>query len=169
MWQDSLVPMVRALINDMDSTQFTDERVETSIVVAGVIVGNEYSFPTDYSFDIVDIDISPDPSADKVFVALVGLKAACILNTNQYQQGVQQGIRVRDGSSEVDTTSGFAGYKDILKLGPCGTYEKLVDQLRAQRSMMGGKAVLSPFTHESLPFGIQFLWNYSRNIDHREQ
>jgi hypothetical protein len=67
-----------------------------------------------------------------------------MLNLNSYQNAVGTGIRVRDGDSEVDTTSGFKGYKDILDNGPCAAYKKLLEKLRFEKSMNLGRAVTSP-------------------------
>src|SRR5690606_34824529 len=83
-------------------------------------------------------------SGDMVFQALVPLKAACILMQGQYVNAVGRAIKVRDGDSQIDTSVGFRGFRDILELGPCHTYEKLRWQLQAGAGEVGG-AVLGPY------------------------
>lgn len=153
-WDTTIPIMVRHLINDVSTTpKYSDERIKEAVVVAGLIASQEYKFSTNYTFDLDGSTISPDPASDASYdaiaIALFGLKAACILSMNSYQNAVSTGIRVRDGDSEVDTTSGFKGYSDILKNGPCAAYEKLLRHRTFLASMNRGKAVLSPLTHSS--------------------
>jgi hypothetical protein len=145
-WETVLTTIVRSLINDPDGATYSDERVQTSIVVAGLIVAQEAQLDYAYTFDLLVPDIIPDPVEinDSVAVALFGLKAACILNTNSYQSAVGKGIKVRDGDSEVDTTGTFKGYSDIIAIGPCGSYTKLLKQITLNKGFGTGKAVFSP-------------------------
>lgn len=150
-WNDVLIPMVRNLSADVsDTPTYEDERIEQAIITAGLIVTREFEFKTNYVFDFSTPDIIPDPteptSLDNGFIALVALKAACILSMNAYQHAVGRGIRVRDDDSEIDTTSGFRGYQDIIKLGPCASYNKLLDTLSRRQGMNNGKAVLGPYS-----------------------
>lgn len=148
-WQTDLTIIVRNLIGDLGVTQaYDDSRIEQCLAVAGLITSQEFEFDTDYTFDLSAPDITPDPTLsstyDRSAMALFTLKAACMLNLNSYQGAVSTGIKVRDGDSEVDTTSGFKGYKDILDYGPCGAYQKLLNKLRFDNSMNLGRAVTSP-------------------------
>lgn len=151
-WQSVLIPMVRHLIGDLGATPtYADSRLEQAITISALIVAQEVDLGYDYTISIDVPSISPDPTVtatlDNSAIALFGLKAACLLNMNQYQGAVTTGIKVRDGDSEVDTTGSFKGYKDILELGPCGSYQKLLKDIQVKNSMMGGKAILSPYTH----------------------
>lgn len=153
-WQTVLTTMVRNLIGDTSTTSptYSDARVQEAIVVSGLIAAQEFDFDTDYIFDLETPDISPDPviNNDTIAMALFTLKAACILNQNSYTNAIGAGIRVRDGDSEVDTTGSFKGYRDILELGPCAAYQKLLKYRSFKDSMQRGKAVMSPLSHESL-------------------
>lgn len=158
-WKTTITTMIRHLANDVGSTEtFTDERILTCAVVAGLIVSQEYDLSQDYSFNIDGQDITPDPvsSSDNMAVALIALKAACILDLNRYQGAVSTGIRVRDGDSEVDTTSGFKGYADIIKEGPCGAYKKLLSDASFSASMGRGKAVMTPMSHADFSLSSNF-------------
>ncbi len=145
-WDADLVLMVRVLVSDIASPQtYTDEYLERVLITAGIIVDAEFPFDYDYSYDISALTISPDPvtSEDSVFMALVPLKAACILVQGEFKQALGQGIKVRDGDSAIDTSVSFRGYRDILELGPCAAYEKLKWSLLASSGV--GKAVLGPY------------------------
>lgn len=151
--QNTLITITRHLINDLDvDTTYSDSRIQEAIVVAGLIVAQEFSFSTEYTFDLINLDIDPDPVSvpDNLAVALFTLKAACIIEMNKYQDAVGNSIRVRDGDTEIDTTTGFRGYKDILDNGPCKTYEKLVKDKTIHQSMGFGGAVMSPIAHVDL-------------------
>ncbi len=151
-WKTTLTIIVRNLINDTGATQtYTDAKIQQAIVVAGLISAQEYSYSNSYTFDIDNIEITPDPTnsstLDSVAMALFSLKAACLFNINSYQSAASAGIRVKDGDSEVDTTSGYGGWKSIIQNGPCLSYKQLLEERRYKRSMLSGKAIMSPFSH----------------------
>jgi len=148
----SLVTMVRVLVNDFNSTEWTDDQIKDAVGVAAQVVVGEYDFSTNYIIDLSIPDISPDPvtALDNAATALFGLKAACILNTNRYQKAVTNGnvgVKIRDGDSQIDMSSGFNGYRDILERGPCKSYDKLLTTLQYSRSMSLGKGIGTPLTH----------------------
>lgn len=145
-WTTDLVLMVRVLISDIAAPQiYADEYLKRVLVTAGIIVDSEIPFNYDYAYDISNITISPDPvtNNDSAFMALVPLKAACILTLGAFQQALGQGIKVRDGDSAIDTSVSFRGYTDIVTLGPCAAYEKLKVSLLASDFI--GKAVMGPY------------------------
>lgn len=161
-WQSSLTLMVRNLIDDFgNSPTFTDDRIQQAIVVAGLIASNEYNFSAGYTFDLENIDISPDPAAsatsDPLAIALFTLKAACLLDTNKYQKAASNGgVLIVDGDTEIDTSKGFKGYADIITLGPCASYEKLIRHSSILQSMTFGASVMTPISHAKLlSFGPQ--------------
>jgi len=148
-WNIDLTLMVRVLVGDISTPQkYSDEYIQRVLVTAGLIVDAEIPFAYDYTYDISALTISPDPvvSDDLVFIALVPLKSACILTQGAFSQALGQGIKVRDGDSAIDTSVSFRGYRDILELGPCASYEKLKWSLLASgQSTLVGKAVLGPY------------------------
>jgi hypothetical protein len=150
-WDTDLILMVRVLVSDISEPQtYTDTYLKRVLVTAGVIVDSEFPFNYDYTYSINDVTISPDPvtSDDLFFMALVPLKAACIITQGEFKQALGQGIKVRDGDSAIDTSVSFRGYRDILEFGPCAAYEKLKWSLLASgESSSGGvgKAVLGPY------------------------
>jgi len=144
-WTADLVLMTRVLISDIDSPQtYADEYLQRVLITAGIMVDTEITFGYDYTYDISAITISPDPvaSGDSTFMALIPLKAACIITHGEFKQALGQGIKVRDGDSAIDTSVSFRGYRDILEFGPCAAYEKLKWSLLVSNGI--GKAVLGP-------------------------
>ncbi len=145
-WNLDLVLMLRVLISDITEPQtYTDTYLERVLVTAGIIVDADIPFGTTYTYDMSLITISPDPVGlnDSAFMSLVPLKAACILTVGEFKSALGQGIKVRDGDSAIDTSVSFKGYRDILELGPCKSYEKLRWALLASGGV--GKAVLGPY------------------------
>jgi len=145
-WSTDLVTIVRVLVNDIALPQsYTDDYLKQVIITAGYSVDAEVEFAYTYTYDISELTISPDPMTnnDSVFIALIPLKAACILNVGEFKKALGQGIKVRDGDSSVDTSVSFRGYRDILELGPCASYNRLKWTILASSGV--GKAVLGPY------------------------
>jgi hypothetical protein len=143
-WTDDLVVMLRVLINDLGEPQkYVDAYLQRVIVCAGVLVRKDIELPYSYSFNVGNVTISPDPVlvGDETTQALLPLKAAGLINEGNYMTAVGQGIRVRDGDSAIDTSVGFAGYRDIIRLGPSAAYERLRWQLQASSASAGGAVV----------------------------
>jgi hypothetical protein len=157
-WKNVFPLIIRNLINDtIQPYKFNNSKIWQMSVIAGIIVSQEFNLSQDYTFNMATLDIIPDPTDpltyDPEAIALITLKAACMLSVNQYQTAVGTGIRVRDGDSEVDTTAGFKGFSDILKNGPCASYNVLLESLRISRAGSVGKAVLGPYSIGSYQYG----------------
>lgn len=149
-WEDELTLMTRILANDTSATpRNTDAYIQQVIVTAGILVDADIDLTINYLFDVTNTIISPDPiaSLDDTFRALVPLKAACIIQTGDFQDAIGQGIKVRDGDSAIDTSVKFRGFKDILLLGVCKAYDTLRWQIQATGSTTGkvGGSVMSPY------------------------
>lgn len=147
-WETNLVLTLRILIGDfLSPNKNSDLYLRSVLIAAGIIINSEIDLVNDYVFDIANITIVPDPIDlnDIVAQALLPLKAACLLTQNQFQIALGQGIKVRDGDSFVDTSASFAGYKDILQLGACKSYEQLKWQIQSSNIGNIGGAVLSPY------------------------
>lgn len=162
-WTTDLVMMTRVLTSDISLPQkYTDEYLTRILIVAGIIVDTEFTFDYDYSYDISNLTITPDPVtiADLIFMALIPLKATCILTQGEFKQALGQGIKVRDGDSAIDTSVSFRGYRDILEMGPCAAYEKLKWSLLASGGM--GKAVLGPYREPGNSALDTISWYYDQ-------
>lgn len=147
-WDVDMVVMLRVLVGDLITPpKNTDTYLRKLLITAGILTANDIDLVNDYIFDISNITIVPDPVTigDIRVQALLPLKAACIMNQADFRVSLSQGIRVRDGDSALDTSVGFSGFADILKLGPCAAYSKLVNQLSAASSSLVGGAVLGAY------------------------
>ena len=51
-WQNEMVRIVRFLINDIDASSYTDERLEETILVAAQSVYASIDFPNTYTIDV---------------------------------------------------------------------------------------------------------------------
>lgn len=166
-WTTDLVLMARVLVNDINAPQtYTDTYLERVLITAGILVDAEIAFAYTYVYDINALTIVPDPvtSEDSDFMALVPLKAACILTQGEFKKALGQGIKVRDGDSAIDTSVSFRGYRDILELGPCAAYEKLKWTMLASGGSSGGvgKAVLGPHRESGGTALSTIAWYYDQ-------
>tara|TARA_R100001163_G_C5055102_1_gene191586 strand:- start:1360 stop:1887 length:528 start_codon:yes stop_codon:yes gene_type:complete len=149
-WILEIPLMVRVWINDLaDSPTYSDDRLQQVIVVAGQYVTREINFDTSYKCDILNLDISPDPSLsstrDEAFITFVTLKSACLLDQSTFRtKAAGEGIRAGLGAASVSVAGNLKGYKEILDVGPCALYEKLRMEYEIGNAN-GIKAVLSPF------------------------
>lgn len=147
-WETDLVLMVRVIIGDLNFPQKnTDEYLKRVLITAGILAVNDIDLSQDYVFDISNITIIPDPvlTGDILAQALLPLKASCLLNQSSFTVALGQGISVRDGDTQINTSVSFGGYKDILQLGPCKSYELLLNKLNAASSSLVGGAVLGAY------------------------
>jgi len=151
-WQTTLTKVVRNIINDSDAADFSDDKIQESIVIAGLLAQQDFDFTTTYTFDLESTDISPDPAASSTFdssaITLFCLRASCLLSANKYQNVIGDAIRVRDGDSEIDTTRNLQAQSEIFKVGPCKMYDDLLQKKRMDKSMNLGGAVMSPISHD---------------------
>lgn len=149
-WEIEIPIIVRSLINDLGNTQtYSDERIQQLAVVAAQYVVKEVNLSIDYTVDIVNIDIYPDPSyndtRDTDFISFIALKTACLLDQSTFRtKAALEGIKTALGSANITVAGNLAGYKTILDQGPCAVYEKLVLEHNVGKAS-AVKAILSPF------------------------
>lgn len=111
-WQDTIVPIVRSLINDISddptSYRYSDGRLEMTVVIAAQLITQfEVDFDIQYVIYIPSPTITPDPTnspQDNSFINLVALRAAMIIIQAEVQQYALQAIVVHDGPSSIDYT-----------------------------------------------------------------
>jgi hypothetical protein len=149
-WEVEIPIIVRNLINDLDaSPTYSDDRINQLAVVAARYVLGEVNLDTEYNIDIVNTTMVPDPSdpssRDTDFVGFVALKAACLLDQSTFRtKAVNEGISASLGPARLSVGGNLSGFKTILEMGPCGTYEQLVmDHNIGNISTV--RAILSPF------------------------
>ena len=120
-WTTDLVIILRSIIGDLDSTSFTDSRLQQILAVAAYNVLNDADFSTTYTVDVANSTISPDPytTSDVDFSTLTVYKAACILLGSEVKTEAANAISIKDGPSAIDlrgvTQSLTVMYNDLCK------------------------------------------------------
>jgi hypothetical protein len=146
---DTMVLILRDLINDVDSTSYTDARLKDTLVRAAFFVDNELNFNTSYTIDVPATGITPDPvvKSDSPFVALTTLKAACIIDRGEARTQAKQVAKVADGTSSVDTSARVRGFDMVLKQGNCAAYEQAKFEYQSG-DLSVGQAILGPYSQD---------------------
>jgi len=148
-WQNEMVIIVRHLVNDLNSSDytFTDDRLEESVLVAAQLASLEIDFENTYSIDVDSVTLTPDPTAsgnkDDSFINLVCLKTARLLIGSEIKTHSLNAISLRDGPSSLDLRGIVAGlnilFQDIAK-----RYEDAVLQYKLNGVV--GEAILGPYS-----------------------
>ncbi len=148
-WQNDMVIVLRALINDLDGSDYTSEKLEQILVVSAHLIRNEIDFINLYTVDVEAISITPDPldSQDYGFINLTCLKAACLILAAEVKIAAAQSFRVQDAGAVVDVKGVFEAKKVL--------YDQLYnDFIRAKTNYVSGNlnafaAILTPITQDS--------------------
>lgn len=148
-WQAEIPIIVRTLINDLNESNqsYSDERLLQIIAVAAKYVQFDVSLQHNYTIDVVNLTISPDPTEDddSIFISLTGLKAACIIDQSVLRtKAAMEGIRAALGPAQLSIAGSLAGFDLILDKGPCAAYDELVSHWDV-REATAVRAILSPF------------------------
>ena len=149
-WEIEIPIIVRNLINDLACPPtYSDQRLLQLTTVAAQYVLMEVNLDKDYAVDIVNTNISPDPSdpatRDTDFIGFISMKAACLLDHSTFRtKAAGEGLRAALGPASLSVSGTLAGYKDILNMGPCKLYEQLVMDHNIGNAT-AVRAVFSPF------------------------
>jgi len=148
-WQNEMVVIVRHLVNDLNSSDytFTDDRLEESVLVAAQLASLEIDFENTYLIDVDSVTLTPDPTAsgnkDDSFINLVSLKTARLLIGSEIKTHSLNAISLRDGPSSLDLRGIVAGlnilFQDIAK-----RYDDAVLQYKLNGVV--GEAILGPYS-----------------------
>ncbi len=148
-WQTVMTSMVRYLIGDIEAPYtYSDNRLQTTIVVAANLANMEVTFPNTYTIDVPNTGISPDPTTlnDQAFINLVSLKTACFIDNSTFRtKAAQAGMVVKTGTHSIDTKGQLDGYKYLLEKGACKAYEEAKWDYELGNSVPG-RAILGPFS-----------------------
>lgn len=147
-WQTEIPIIVRTLINDWsDPPQYSEERLLQVISVAAKYVQFDVSLDYEYTVNATNSSITPDPAVnkDEIFISLVSLKTACIIDQSQLRtKAALEGIKTALGPASIWVQNSLGGWKMILEKGPCATYEELTSHWNVQNAS-AIRAILSPF------------------------
>lgn len=147
-WNIELPIIVRTLINDVaDSPVYSDERLLQIVAVSAKYVQFDVVLDRIYSVDVINPNISPDPTLDRdeIFISLVSLKAACIVDQSTFRtKAALEGIRASLGPASLSVGGSLSGWKTLLDKGPCALYEELTSHWDV-KDATAVRAILSPF------------------------
>ncbi len=148
-WPTTMTTLLRVIINDIDSTEYTDARLKTLLVNAAQLVNMDIRPSIAYTVDIVNETLSPDPteeaSKDDIFTNLVVLKAGCLVDHGTYRTKILlAGLSAKLGPAILETGKYADNFKNLLEVGACEMYRLAKDDY-----LFGGgnvcRAILSPF------------------------
>jgi len=164
-WTDIAIPMLRVLINDLEAIPvYSDARLTDLLMTAAFFVKQDIVFDA-YTINYVADTISPDPSDDLNFMTFMIIKAACQADFSTYRtKALLEGISAKLGPASLTTGGILKGFKDLLAVGPCKTYETMKnDYIFGSGNLC--QAILSPFIGNN--FSPEFLSSYSTDIRDR--
>ena len=166
-WQDEMIPVLRVLIGDVDTTNetYTDDSLTNVLLVAAKQVATTLVFTQSFTASVANGILTPDPTlsdtADTNFVNLVTLKGAAILDRTEASLYARQGIVVKDGGSAIDLSKVAEEKRRLLETGWNAVFEDAkVEYLYNRLQGAAGAAILTPyrlFAYESFgqaPFGM---------------
>ena len=124
-WQGQMSTIVRHLVNDLDpdSYKYSDNRIESSILVASQLMVMNVDFNNNYDINVESCKLSPDPTdantKDDAFVTLACLRCACIIIGSEIRSESGNAISIKDGPSAIDlrgvTQTLTVLYKDLCQ------------------------------------------------------
>lgn len=148
-WQDEMVITTRVLVNDLNTPyEFSDDRIEQILVVAGKYVQFDVVLDHSYTINITDGTLAPDPTedSDEIFIILTSLKAACLVDQGTLRtKAAMEGVRASLGPASLWVTGSSSGWEMILKHGPCKLYDDLIEHWDVANASAIA-AVLGPFS-----------------------
>jgi len=167
-WKKEIPIIVRTLINDLSETPtYSDERLLQIISVAAKYVQFDIVLDNAYTIDVVRPNISPDPTVndDSIFISLVSLKSACIVDQSVLRtKAALEGIRAALGPAQLSVGGSLAGLKMIIEEGPCAAYEELTSHWDV-REATAIRAILSPFVGNRFdPTSLTYPGDPRRNM-----
>jgi hypothetical protein len=145
MWQSIIIPIVRGLIFDVSNPyRYSEARLEELILVSSILVFQDVDFQTSYTVNLSCNTITPDPSDDHDFVAIVALRTACMISQGEHRNAARQALSVKDGPSAIDTRDSATHYGGLAK-NACDAYEKSKLSYQIGDGSVG-RAIVSPYS-----------------------
>jgi hypothetical protein len=167
-WNIEIPIIVRTLINDWsDSPTYSDDRLLQVIAVSAKYVQFDVTLDNIYTIDVVTPNITPDPVSlnDSIFISLVGLKAACIVDQSTLRtKAAMEGIKAALGPANLSVAGSLVGVQMILDRGPCGAYDELSSHWDVKEAT-AIRAILSPFVGNKFdPTSLSYPGDIRRNL-----
>ena len=153
-WQNEMVRILRFLINDIDASSYSDDRLEETILVAAQLQYASIDFPNTYTIDVDGLVLSPDPTSvtkDDWFINIVCVKTACIILGSEAKTLAAQSYIIKDGPSTIDVSRAYTAAQQMYK-DMCDKLAFMIMDYKVGNSV-AGHAVLTPYTQERLSDG----------------
>lgn len=165
-WQNELTIITRTLINDLNEPyEYSDERIQQVLATAGRFVQFDVNLDHAYNIDVTNSSITPDPTSDNddIFISLVCLKAACIIDQGTFRtKAALEGIRASLGPASLIVGGSMGAWKVLLEKGACASYDELTSHWDVKEAT-AIRSVLSPFVGNK--FDPRYLDNVHRHKD----
>lgn len=147
-WYDQMLTPLRVLLNDIAGSTYTDATLLKLLVTAGQFVNEEAVLDISYTIDFTTPAITPDPSTDDRYNALVVMKAFCLTNQWLYKQKVlAEGIKSKCGPVTMEQGGAATVITTLLTEGPCKTYQQMLKYNNTGNISLF-RGILSPFSHD---------------------
>jgi hypothetical protein len=155
-WQNEIVRMVRFLINDIDATSYSDDRLEETVLVSAQLLISGVDFDNTYTVDVDTLTLSPDPTTlttkDNNFINLLAIKTACIILGSEAKTLAAQSYRIKDGPSSIDISMAYQATKQLYT-DLCDKLDKMILDYKAGNSV-AGQAIITPYTQDGINQGF---------------
>lgn len=148
-WQTEMTPILRYLINDLDSSNYTyaDSRLQQSLLIGAQLVSTEITFNKTYEINVAASSLSPDPTdtpRDDAFINLVCFKSAVIIYGGELRLAGGKSLKVVDGPSQIDTSAMYGNYSKL--------YQQAIDDYNRAKinytvGTVGGQVITTPITY----------------------
>jgi len=154
-WDDEAPIIVRALLQDKGATLvYADDAILEMFLVAGLTLQLKRPFEVRYAINLDAESIAPDPTAtprDDAFLVAAAYAAVIAFVKAEIRSNVRQGIRIKDGDSELDLKRDPASLNLMLQ-----SFERELDGVLDGGSILntGGEAVVGTAPH---PWRIPIL------------
>lgn len=145
---DEILIILRALIQDIDGSTYTNDQLNRLILTSSIIIQKEVYFETTYVPDLVNLTLTPDPT-DNAFILLCAYKSAIFLVQSEMRKYASHSFKIVDGPSSVDMSSVVSNYKTLLD-SLIDQYNKMIKDytLTQNEGAQFGYAVITPTTCE---------------------
>jgi hypothetical protein len=149
MWDSEMVVVLRHMIDDLaDTPKYSDDRLSQLILVGAQFVKAENPFETDYTINIENGVLKPDPTAsstrDDSFINLTLLRSACLLASSGLGKSASLGILVVEGPNRFDNRGANAGKQLQVKTW-CEAYADAKWEFVSASLTTPGEAIIGPY------------------------
>ncbi len=140
-WESDTVEILRVMVDDLEETVYTDEKLHRIALVGAFQVLREADFAQGYTVDLAAGTLDPDPTLvatrEEALTNLMTLKAACILSRGGSSRAAAKAMMVREGATTVDLRGAADATLKLLDKGWCKAYQEALLEHRTGRGTAG--------------------------------